>query len=194
MLGFIRRRKISLFRKIFIISILCLLVPMLVSLFYSSNLIKTSLENEVSNSLLSLVFEKQNQIELALDNIFQQTMAISTQPYILETFQEAANNDDQLNADRLEKISAHLKGYYDRGEGLFENIFLIYKDITVADGLDGDSIGWKPDNQILSQLRTRRDPLRRPPTKSPTTGNPVISILAPVRSERGEFQGIIGLL
>lgn len=110
MLALLRRRKTSLFRKIFTISILCLLVPMLVSLFYSSNLIKNSLEDEVSASLLSIVFEKQNQIELALDNFFEQAIAISTQPYILETFQEAANNNDQLDPDRLHKISAHLKG------------------------------------------------------------------------------------
>ncbi len=193
MLALLRRRKTSLFRKIFTISILCLLVPMLVSLFYSSNLIKNSLEDEVSASLLSIVFEKQNQIELALDNVFEQAIAISTQPYILETFQEAANNNDQLDPDRLHKISAHLKGIFDRGNGLFENIFLIYRDTTVADGIGGNSLGWKPDEQTLSQLGARKDPLLRPPRLSPTTGNPVITIMAPIRGERGEFQGIIGL-
>ncbi len=193
MLALLRRRKTSLFRKIFTISILCLLVPMLVSLFYSSNLIKNSLEDEVSASLLSIVFEKQNQIELALDNVFEQAIAISTQPYILETFQEAANNNDQLDPDRLHKISAHLKGIFDRGNGLFENIFLIYRDTTVADGIGGKSLGWKPDEQTLSQLGARKDPLLRPPRLSPTTGNPVITIMAPIRGERGEFQGIIGL-
>ena len=87
--------------------------------FYSSNLIKNSLEDEVSASLLSIVFQKQNQIELALDNVFEQAIAISTQPYILETFQEAANNNDQLDPDRLHKISAHLKGIFDRGTWTF---------------------------------------------------------------------------
>ena len=57
----------------------------------------------------------------------------------------------------------------------------------------GNSLGWKPDEQTLSQLGARKDPLLRPPRLSPTTGNPVITIMAPIRGERGEFQGIIGL-
>ena len=76
--------------------------------------------------------------------------------------------------------------------GLFENIFLIYRDTTVADGIGGKSLGWKPDEQTLSQLGARKDPLLRPPRLSPYR-NPVITIMAPIRGERGEFQGIIGL-
>ena len=137
MLSFIAKEKNEFIQEDIYNIYFMLTVSMLVSLFYSSNLIKNSLEDEVSASLLSIVFEKQNQIELALDNVFEQAIAISTQPYILETFQEAANNNDQLDPDRLHKISAHLKGIFDRGNGLFENIFLIYRDTTVADGIGG---------------------------------------------------------
>ncbi|QTL96684.1 HAMP domain-containing protein [Iocasia frigidifontis] len=179
----------SLFGKILVISLLCMLIPMLISLFSSSFLAGKYIGQEASDSLFSIAVEKQSQLELALKNLVNQLKTMARQPYILETFKEAGATGE-LDSIRLTRIEQNLQENFAEGDGLFENLFLMYGNTTVVDGIGGKSVGWQMAKEDLANLQ---ELTVRNPTLSPTTGQPVISVMGSVRDDNGERQGILAM-
>ncbi len=161
--------------KIFIITVLCLLVPMLVSLVTSGYLSQKYLEDSASNALLDIATEKRNQIELALSNIEKQAQSIAAQPYIIDYLSQPTVNSS--GGPELQKISKNLEENFKLGSGLFENIFLMYKNKDIADSIGGKSVGW--ENEAMGSTQ---DMLIRSAKASPTTGRPVMTIVAPIKN------------
>lgn len=179
----------SLFGKILVISLLCMLIPMLISLFSSSFLAGKYIGQEASDSLFNIAVEKQSQLELALKNLVNQLKTMARQPYILETFKEAGTTGE-LDSIRLTRIEQNLQENFAEGDGLFENLFLMYGNTTVVDGIGGKSVGWQMAKEDLANLQ---ELTVRNPTLSPTTGRPVISVMGSVRDDNGERQGILAM-
>lgn len=184
----------SLFGKIFIVSVLCMLIPMLISLFASHHFAKLYIEYEASNSLLNVAAEKSNHIELALTNLVEQAVSITKQPYIVETLKEAENATKTLDSKRLSIISQNLEGKFERADGLFENLFLLYDNIVAADGIGGGSVGFSqksgegPETEEISgEVKVS------PPEPSPISGQPVITVSADIVDARGMAIGTLGM-
>src|SRR5690242_18240304 len=78
----------KLFRKIFSLSILCMLIPMLVALFFASYYSTRSLQSEASNTLLSVAAEKSSQIDLSFKDILNISNDISTSPSAVDFFRD----------------------------------------------------------------------------------------------------------
>ncbi|QNU68150.1 methyl-accepting chemotaxis protein [Ruminiclostridium herbifermentans] len=173
--GYSRFRGLSW--RIFLVSVLCMLIPMLVSLFTSGYISQKYLENSASDALLNIVAEKRSQIEVALSNIEKQAQSIAMQPFIVDTLSEASANSANPSSRDLQKISNNLEYNFNLAKGLFENVFLMYKNIDIADGIGGKSVGW--ENEAMGSVT---DLLVRAARVSPTTGRPVITIVAPVKN------------
>lgn len=139
--GFSRFR--GLFWRIFSISVLCMLIPMLVSLFTASYFSQKYLGDSASNSLLNIANEKKNQMELALYDIEKQAQSIALQPSIVDLLSKAVSNSSKPDGTGLQRITQNLEDNFDLDSGLFENVFLMYKNKSIADGMGGGSIGWE---------------------------------------------------
>jgi methyl-accepting chemotaxis protein len=181
------RKSGGLFLRIFAISVVCISIPMLISMLTASLLSKQYYEDLSSSSLHNIAVEKKNQLESALINIEKQAFSIASQTFIIDSLSKASSSSKDLDPSDLQKISDNLQANFKLGDGLFENMFLMYKNKDVADGIGGKSVGW--ENEAVGSTKSL---LIRPVTQSPTTGRPVMTIVAPVTSN-DKHLGTIGL-
>jgi methyl-accepting chemotaxis protein len=182
-----KRFKGGLFWKIFAISVLCMLIPMLISLFTSVHLSKKYLTDSSSNRLLNISAEKRNQFELSLFDIEKQGLSIAMQPNVVDTLSKAKSNSTAPNEAELEIVTKNLEGNFELANGLFENIYLMYNNKVITDGIGGASVGW--ENETVG---TTESILIRPAVGSPTTGRPTMAIIAPIK-DNGKQLGVIGM-
>ena len=163
--------------KVFSVSVLCMLIPMLISLFTASYLSQRYLEDSASNELLNIAVEKRNQTELALSDLEKQAQSIAMQPSVVDSLSEAMITSTNPSNTDLQKISKNLQGNFELGNGVFENIFLMYKNIDIADGIGGKSVGWENE-----EVGSTDSLLIREARESPTSGRPVMTIVAPIKN------------
>ncbi|QIB67942.1 methyl-accepting chemotaxis protein [Aminipila butyrica] len=134
-----------LFFKIFAVSILCMIIPLVVNMFYISLSATDSLEEKIKNSLANSASEKSEQISLAFEDISKTTQAVATQPYVEEYFKELHNYGE--NPQKRQALSEYTKGLFDHAGGLYENVFFGYNGMTLIDGLGGGSVGHVYDEE-----------------------------------------------
>jgi len=182
-----KRVKGGLFLKIFGVSVLCMLIPMLISLITSVHSSRKYLEESSSKRLLNISVEKRNQFELSLYDVEKQGQSIAMQPNIVDTLGKAISNSTTPSEAELEIISKNLEANFQLANGLFENIYLMYKNKVITDGIGGASVGW--ENETVG---TTESILIRPPVGSPTTGRPTLAIIAPIK-DNGKQLGVIGM-
>lgn len=166
----------GIFWRIFATSMLCMIIPMLASVPVVSRVSRKYFQEAASNALLSTAIEKRNQMELALSNIEKQAQVIANQPLLVDALYEASVHSKEPDEAVLKKISQNLEYNYELGEGLFENIFLMYRNRDIADGIGGKSVGW--EDEVVGSAESL---LVREARISPTTGRPVMTIVAPIK-------------
>ena len=169
----------GLFWRFFAISFLCILVPMLVSMITAGELSNKYFEELSSNALLSSAAEKRNQLEQALTNIERQAQSIAKEPFIVDTLSKAKANSADPDSAALEIITQNLEDNFALADGLFENIFLMYKNRAIADSIKGKSVGWEDET-----VGSTESLLVRNVRLSPATGRPVLTIVAPIKKEK----------
>lgn len=167
--------------------VLCMLIPMLISMFTSGFFSDKYLEDSASNGLFNVALEKKNQIELAMTDLSKQAKSISMQSIIVDSLSEAAAKSTNPSEADLKKISKTLEDNFNLGDGLFENMFLMYNNVDIADGIGGVSVGWENE-----EVGSADNLLIRDATMSPTTGRPVITIVTPVK-KNDKHLGTIGM-
>lgn len=127
--------------------------------------------------MLNSAAEKRNQLEQALTNIERQAQSIAKEPFIVDTLSRAIANSADPDPAALEVISRNLEDNFELADGLFENIFLMYKNRDIADGIGGKSVGWEDET-----VGSAQNLLVRNVRLSPTTGRPVLTIVAPIKN------------
>lgn len=184
----------SLFGKIFFVAIICMILPMLVSLFYSSYSISNVLESEIGSSLSSIATEKKNQMELALEKEITQFVSLAREPYTIDFLKEIRETGG-IDSIKLKRVSDRLVDVLNSSGGLYENIFLCYDYEVIADGLGGTSIGY-----VIDEDRRQRgdDPnnnylVTNDARISPTTGRPVLPMYIWIMDDYGDEVGVLGL-
>ncbi|WP_219640790.1 methyl-accepting chemotaxis protein [Cohnella sp. CFH 77786] len=174
-----RSRLNRLFVKISAISILCMIIPLLVSLVYAVSSSTHSLESEASFSLVSASTEKKTQIDLALNDFLRVATLIAQQPAIVQFFQEVKMKGE-IDAEKKQMISSYLETVMKGASGMYENVFLSY-DVKLlnstgigdewsqlADGIGGKSEG-------ITFKVEKGDPYWNIMVKKKYIGQPVIS-------------------
>lgn len=139
--SFSKDRLRSLFMKIFLVSLLCMLVPMMVSLFYSTVTSTKTIKGDNESAIAGIAGEKKAQFEDMLSLLSDQAISMVTDPYIVDYFMQIGKNK-QVDAERLKVISDDLAFKYNNSNGAIENVFFMYNGIVVADGLGGKSVGY----------------------------------------------------
>jgi methyl-accepting chemotaxis protein len=152
-----------------------MLIPMLVALFTSSYFSEKYLSDSTSDALLNIAAEKRNQLELAFADIERHANSVAMQPAIVDILNRAMNHNSNPSDAELQTLSKILQDNFELGDGLFENVYVMYKNKDIADGIGGKSVGW--ENEEVGSAKAL---LIRDAKASPTTGRPVMAIVTPI--------------
>lgn len=122
----------SLFLKIFVVAIICMIVPMLVSLVYVIYSSSNYIEAQTKSSLLDSANEKAQQIDSSFNDLLIYVKSITNEPYTINFLKEvsATNQTDPIKQKRL---SENLAQKFNNANGLYENIFIIYNRTVLSD-------------------------------------------------------------
>lgn len=177
----------SLFMKIFSICLLCMIVPMLINLFYTIQSSSKALGSESSNSLSRVVSEKTKQVDLVFDFQFDIVEGVVNEPFMVDFFKEASMNNE-IDQVILGKISQGLETRFKNADGLYENIFFAnpFDDKVLVDGIGGKSVGYLMDTTLEAYYYEQ---LKKPGVAtgkymySPVTGRPTLPITSSIVDE-----------
>jgi methyl-accepting chemotaxis protein len=179
------KKKSNLFIKFLIVAMICIIIPLLISGFYSVNSLSTSLDSEAKKSLNSAANEKKNYIDLAFKDQMDLATSIANESQTVDYFKEF-NKTNQPNQAILNRMSRNLETKFKSSNGLYENmIFQVpigENKVTVADGSGGKSIGDKrpTTSDALKALQVQGKGNISSVMASPITGRPVITINSPI--------------
>lgn len=180
-----RKVKIGLFFKIVSVSLLCLIIPMVITLFYTVHSATHSLESELDDSLHNLVLEKKHQVDMLFDLQFDMVEATVNELFFNEFFNELAQTGE-VDESKLERIAQNLEKRFVNAEGLYENIFFTYEHQVLVDGLGGASVGYQMDPELEDYYYEQ---LENPGIDtgdymySPITGRPTIPVIHSIVDE-----------
>lgn len=171
--------KKNLFLKIFSIFLICILITMLINLFYTTYMSSNALEDEAKSSLSRIALEKKQQVDSIFDIQFDVSEAVINEVYTVNFFNKL-NKNGKIDKKEVNQLSQYLKKRYELANGLYENIFFTYNDKVIADGLGGTSVGYVMDKKLEVYYY---DQLKNPGVAtgnymlSPITGRPTIPII-----------------
>lgn len=166
--------------RIMLISIACMVIPMLLTLWYAISQSTTSLEDEAEMSMKNIVAEKINQMELAFADLARASTTIASNPFIVHTFQNLQTTGDK-NTEGTKESTEYLTKLVTDAGGLYENIYAAYDGVIVADGIGGQSTGIDIgladlDPALLEGIK--KGPVLYGPSQSPVTSGPIMALLA----------------
>ena len=124
----IKRNFKGLRMKIFLVSALCMLVPMVFVAYTARYISGKFLTEYAKNSLMNIASEKRNQFDIAFADIIRQGQSIVKQPAIVDPLKSAKINSVVPSEPELQKISQVLQDNFELGDGLYENIYLMYNN------------------------------------------------------------------
>lgn len=142
-----RKFKNSLFIKIFSICLICIVVPMIINLFYTTNSSSNALESEASSSLSRIALEKNKQVDLVFNLQFSVSEMMVNEPYIVDFFKEISETN-KIDRSKLNQITQSLEKKFSAASGLYENIFFTNDDKVLVDGVGGKSVGYVMDKKL----------------------------------------------
>lgn len=130
----------NLFRKILVISLLCMLLPIIISQGFAISEVTKSLEQEIHMSLSETTHEKKSNLEKSLMDIYDKAYLLASDIYIVDYLKEYANTM-KYDPDKVARIMDRLKTVYENSFGLYENVYIMdMLGTVIADGLDGSSM------------------------------------------------------
>jgi len=180
------KKKSSLFVKFLVVAMICIIIPLLISGFYSVTSLSNSLESEAKKSLNTATSSNANYIDVAFKDQMDLVTSISNESEVVDYFKEYKKTN-QPNPAILSRISNNLGIKFKNSNGLYENMIfqIISSDlnkIAVVDGMGGKSVGDKrPITQdSLNALQQQGKAIIGSLMASPATGRPVITITSPV--------------
>ncbi len=175
----------NLFFRIAVGCSLFVFATMAAILYFAIDKSSSVLEQEVADSLIVLNEEKRSRIDLAFENLKIFNDALSFNPTVV---------DDALNQDSKKERSTRFFSQVVENTGhLYENMFLDVGGFVVADGLNGQSVGF----ELLGKGRYSGVDVKREnrtivdnPQFSPITNRQVILISSPVRRSQTDSNPI----
>ncbi|TCK92785.1 methyl-accepting chemotaxis protein [Natranaerovirga hydrolytica] len=172
----------SIFKKIFLLSSICMIIPMVVSLLWINNISSNILQENSTDYLETVANEKKERVDLAIGELGKYISGMVNEPFTVDLFVEATETNT-FDEDNLERLSNHMENKLNESQGLYENMFFMYEGVIIADGIGGASVGFtgagtnaenSDDDNNQSNIRITD------PEPSPMSGRPVITISAGV--------------
>ncbi len=182
------KRKSSLFVKFLAVAMACIIIPLLITGFYSVISLSSSLQSNAESSLSSTANSNKNYIDVAFKDQMDLATSIANEGATIDYFKEY-KKANVPNQSILNRISSNLESKVKSSNGLYENMFfqvpisdISVSKMVVADGLGGKSVGQKmPTTEAkLKSLQQEGKTIFGGAMKSPSTGRPVVTISSPL--------------
>ncbi len=130
----------SLFSKIFVVSFLCMLIPIVISIGFSIYQSVNTLESEIQSSLSEINHEKKAYLEKSLIDQYDKAYSLASELYTIDYLKEASMTMQQ-DPEKIARLMKQYKTIHDSSNGLYENVYLMDMIGNVlADGIDGASM------------------------------------------------------
>ncbi len=129
----------GLFKTIFGTSMLCMLIPLAVTVLFTITSIQKQMMNMENENLKDLSSEKMNELNLIIENQIELTQAIAQSPYIAQAVAQQYHAGE-LDETENQIIQDYMDGIFERAGGLYENFFITCGPMGIADGLGGDTL------------------------------------------------------
>ena len=155
----------GLFRTIFVASVLCMLIPVLVVSLISIRSLSTNLTETATTNLQQLSVEKMNEVDLMIQNQIALTKSVSESSYIQEELDSTGDSA---------RVIEYLGQIFKNANGLYENFFITQGDMGFADGLNGATLHPVSGEPWYEACKTRGEFIGN--NVSPVTGRPVYVI------------------
>ncbi len=177
----------GLFRTIFGTSMLCMLIPLAVTVIFSVMSIHNRLETMESENLMELSGEKMNELSLFIKNQSELTKALAGSPFIAQAVADQYHAGT-LNPAENEKLMRNLTDIFESEKGLYENFFITCGATGIADGLNGETLHEVTGEPWYDTCMKEGSFIGN--NISPVTGKPVYVISYAIADPKtGEFVG-----
>ncbi|MBV7274242.1 methyl-accepting chemotaxis protein [Clostridium sp. PL3] len=192
----LRQKLNSVFGKMLILSISCIIIPMLISLFYQTSSSHKYMEEDARKYLNSTASDKKSEIETAFKGQVDLALALSKDEFVVDYLKNISQTN-QIDSIASGKISNNLTTLLKDSKGLNENIYFSYgpDNVVINDALDGKSVGMPlPDSKYSNMVAAKKDKKPIISTKlSPVTGKPVVTVnVAVIDNKSDKVLGIYG--
>ncbi|MEW4371901.1 methyl-accepting chemotaxis protein [Paenibacillus kandeliae] len=168
----------SLFVRILGISALCIIIPMIAVMLIVGYRMTESYEQSNTQSLSSVANEKVKELNIIIKSQQSAAEAVVNDPYNVDFF----NNLDRTgtpNTEELSRIRENITKKLQDSDGLYENVFFMYKGALYVDGIGGSSVGYKPSAEKdpwYPKVQQNPGPFISDIMTSPVSGSSVIVI------------------
>ncbi|MCR5716359.1 MAG: methyl-accepting chemotaxis protein [Lachnospiraceae bacterium] len=160
----------GLFRTIFLLTMLCMLLPLTLTVCYSIVNVTSSVTEMGQRNLQSLATEKMNEIDAIISNQILITKSVATSPFISNNI-SGEYRTGRLNETTNAAIQEYLQEIYANSNNLYENFFVTAGSTGVADCLDGSTVHDVEGEEWYQACLTDLEYVGN--NISPVTGNPV---------------------
>jgi methyl-accepting chemotaxis protein len=181
------KRKSSIFVKFLAVAMICIILPLLISGFYSVTSLSNSLEGEAKKSLNNSSNEKKNYLDLAFKDQLDLATSASSETEVINFFMEYKKTN-QSNPTILNSLTSKLETKVKNSNGLYENAcFEVPVSDTAAavvvNGNGKEAVGMKiaTTPAVLKSLQDSSTAIMGSVLASPSTGKPSITVKAPVK-------------
>ena len=160
----------SLSVKIILLLNAFLIIPTIIILLFFNTKVTNSFAGEIKERLMAVTNEKLSKFDQKLNDMEELAQSIAEQPYMNDFF-NGLNDGQSVDKEKLNRITSFLENEIKRGNGIYENLLIYYKQIAITDGIGGKSIGKETAQKegLIGLVRI-----------SPTTGRPVMVNYIPV--------------
>lgn len=173
----------------FMIAILILLLSILIYNFSQNK--KTDIEQQ----LLDVVAEKNKRFEEKINSLVQVSHSIADDVDIKDFFLQLKKTG-VIDEVRKSQLSTDLATEYANHPNIFENLFFVFNEIVIIDGLGGKSEGYdfsKINFPWYNRLKANLEPTIGRIQQSPISGLPVMVSAYPIKDEKGSSLAFFGL-
>jgi len=168
----------GLFRTIFVASLTCMLVPVLIISFISIRSLIKNISNTNVRNLQQLSVEKMNEVDLMIKNQIALTKSVAQSSYIIEELKEGQD---------AQRVMDYLSLIFNSSDKLFENFFITKEEEGFADCLNGVTLHPVTGEPWYEACKTQSEFIGN--NISPVTGRPVYVISYGIFDNSNKFLG-----
>ncbi len=176
------QRSISIFMKIFTASIICIIIPLIASLIYTSKSTSSTLEEEAIRHLQQTTYEKSKQTDMVF-RLYMDISEMMVRNNFTYNFYKNLSETGEMDPVDYHALKDDMEKMFQNANGLYENVFFTFDGKVIIDGVGGVSEGHvfnEENEQWYFETMQTKEKLLSDYMLSPVSGRPAIVISTPI--------------
>lgn len=183
------KKSMSIFTKIYLVALFCMLVPLIVSTWIATSVASKSLTANAENNLQGMAGEKVDALENYISAQKVITQSVASNPAVigaLRIYQETGKIVSDIQSD----LGAYLSLIESEAGNLYENFFITADSVGIADCLGNTTLHDVSEEYFYQKCQ--QEGFYFGNNVSPVTGNPVYVIAYAIRDpQTGTILGTV---